>query len=172
VWDPEQLDALLATLHERVEERRRAGDYPEGLEERLAEHFSQLTVPEPAPATAMLGPLAAARADLERFEFARATHDDSRIPGGRAAHRLISKAVARDIDDVVEQARRHALAVDRVVAALCDVVTALAASVDGPLAERIGDLQVRSVEERAHLHAVVAQLEELAARAAGAPGES
>jgi hypothetical protein len=172
VWDPEQLDALLSTLHQRVNERRDAGEYPEGLEERFAEHFSQLTIAHSSTATELLGSLATARAALDGVEFGDQSSDDSRIPGGRTAHRLVSKAIARDLENVIEQTRRHAVAVDRVVGLLCEIVAALAASVDRTLVQQIGDLQVRSAEERAHLHALVAQLDDLAARVAEGPGPS
>ena len=169
VWEPEDLDKLLSTLRDRVDQRWRAGEYPVGLEEQLAEHFAQLTVERPPPASMLLDQLEAARARLHAFEFARHLHEESRIPGGKMAHRVINKAITRQIEDIIDQTQEHAQAVDRAVALLTEVVAALAQSYDAGVVQQVGDLQTRLADERAELHGIALRLDDLAARVPGAP---
>ncbi|MGH9005885.1 MAG: hypothetical protein ACRDYV_22390, partial [Acidimicrobiia bacterium] len=68
------VDALVAELRAKVEERRRAGQYPPGLEDDLAAHFRRLLARrlEPPRPVDLRGP-------LQRVEEALALRRD-RIP--------------------------------------------------------------------------------------------
>src|SRR3954451_22107253 len=70
VPEPPDLDALLETLRERVESRRRGEIYPPGLEEELDGHFAHLAGdPNPPHASFLVEDLEAARAELDAYHF-------------------------------------------------------------------------------------------------------
>jgi SAM-dependent methyltransferase len=116
------VDALVAELRARVEERRRAGAYPAGLEDELAVHARQYgrrqaeawRRPELRPrlrAVEEALPLGTARIPLE-----------SEVPGGQAVHRAIGRLVRRQTQGVLEQVEAFARPVHEAVAALVDAV--------------------------------------------------
>ena len=130
-------------------------------------------VERPPAALLLLDQLGGARDELHDFEFTRGTvADDSRLPGGKTAHRVISRAVARQVEDVLVQTQRHADAVERVVALLSDIVTDMAESYDSRVLQQLDDLQVRLAEERSELHSLSLRLDDVAARVPGAPLET
>jgi SAM-dependent methyltransferase len=136
------VDELVAELRERVEERRRAGAYPPGLEEDLAEHFRRILrqrMVERAPLD-FAGPVQAA-AEALPLQAARIPAD-SALPGGQALHRAIARLVGRQTQGVLEQVQRFAQPV-------AEALTAIAAALED-LAEVRVDLarQLDSLSER------------------------
>jgi hypothetical protein len=100
------VDELLAELERRVDERRRAGQYPEGMERQLEAQFD-----------AMLR--AIRRTELDTSTLATLTDEvgrsaehigdapdlESRLPGGSAVHALIGRAVSRHTEGVAASTR-------------------------------------------------------------------
>lgn len=116
------MDEVIAQLQERVERRRKAGEYPPGMEDDLNRHFDRIVAHRATPEH---GDLKARVQDLGAISFAReAIATDSTMPGGAVLHNLIAKAVARQTEGVLQQVRQLAdattLALEAVVAALED----------------------------------------------------
>ena len=103
-----EVDALVAELRARVEERRQAGAYPPGLEEDLSEHFRRILRQrsDAAPPPDLQGPLAAAERALP-LQASRIPAD-SAVPGGQALHRTIARIIGRQTQGVLEQVQNFA----------------------------------------------------------------
>jgi len=119
------IDALVASLRARVEERRRAGSYPPGLEEDLASRFRRLFSQRALSLSAL-----DLRGPLRRIEAALPLRrdripDESSVPGGSVLHRVIAKVVARQTQGVLEQVQAFAQPVRESLEALTEVVEAL-----------------------------------------------
>jgi hypothetical protein len=105
------VDELVVRLRERVEERRRSGQYPEGLEADLDRHF-EMAVAASLRTRADLGAL------LEDVRVASAQIGEehissiSSVPLGSSVHRSIARLVHRQTEGVLQQVQRHARAVD------------------------------------------------------------
>ena len=107
--DRARTEELIAQLRARVEERRKSGAYPPGLEEDLDAHFRRIV-------SQRHGDIDAVRASLSRLEAAMAFNRDriplqSNIAGGSAAHKAIAKVVGRQTQGILEQMREFAEAV-------------------------------------------------------------
>jgi 2-polyprenyl-3-methyl-5-hydroxy-6-metoxy-1,4-benzoquinol methylase len=151
--DAQDLEKLLATLRDRVEQRRRSGEYPPGLESQLDEHFRRLLGERPATASLILEELDSARAELARFQFAREQiPTSSRIPGGTLAHKAIAKAIARQLQGIIDQTQAHAQLVGRTVSLVSDVANTLSESYDTHVLQQLDDLQVQLVDQRRALN--------------------
>ncbi|HVE47740.1 MAG TPA: hypothetical protein VNA57_13450 [Acidimicrobiales bacterium] len=116
------MDEVIAQLRERVERRRQAGEYPEGLEDDLDRHFKRILAHRATPDH---GKLQARVRELRELSFGRgAIATDSGMPGGAALHALVAKAVARQTEGILQQVRQLAdatgAALDAVVASLED----------------------------------------------------
>lgn len=173
---PVDVDALVAELQERVEQRRREGVYPPGLEHDLDEHFRRIADNRVIPPMATL---VRALAELD----ARSRFGADRIPtesgssAGTAVHRVVARAVSRQTQGILEQVQEFA---DGVRAVLRDVVTALedpaghdhrdlVGQVDA-LVERIAELERSVAPGDATLEGLVRRIEALeAAEAARQP---
>jgi SAM-dependent methyltransferase len=117
------VDELVAELRARVEQRRRSGAYPPGLEEDLAEHFRRILRRrvEPRSEPDLRGPIRAAEHALP-LEAARIPAD-STLPGGHALHRSIARLVGRQTQGALEQVQGFAQPV-------CEALTVLAAAIE------------------------------------------
>ena len=97
------IDPLIDELRNRVAERRKAGFYPEGLEEDLDAHFRRIVSHRRS------ADLTSLRAALNVLEVRGAFSPDriqlttSAVPGGEQVHRLVSKVVARQTQGILEQ---------------------------------------------------------------------
>ncbi|HEX2849878.1 MAG TPA: methyltransferase domain-containing protein [Acidimicrobiales bacterium] len=127
------VDALVDVVRRRVEERRAAGDYPDGLEARLDAHFERVAArrPEPYDAGRLRARLGAVDESLA-FDAARITAE-SGVPGGAALHRAVAKAVSRQTSGVLEQVSEFARAVR-------EALYELAKAVEHPFGHRHPDL--------------------------------
>lgn len=103
---PSVIDGLLSELRDRVARRRAAGEYPPELEDRLSSHYEQVRRHRSRP-----NPLDALRREVEqnRPDF-RATNIPmaSRLPAGEHYHRLVAKAIDRQVTGVLLQVQYYA----------------------------------------------------------------
>src|SRR5688572_4891269 len=104
-------DDVVARIEARVEERRRAGDLPPGLEASLEGLYRWLVARRPVrwDATRLADLVAAVSAQVD-FRSSRIGYE-SGLPGGSALHRTVGKVVARQTDGVLEQVAAFATAV-------------------------------------------------------------
>jgi 2-polyprenyl-3-methyl-5-hydroxy-6-metoxy-1,4-benzoquinol methylase len=123
------VDELVAALRARVEERRRSGAYPPGLEDDLAEHFRRILRrrAEPRSELDLRGPIRAAEQALP-LEAARIP-SESGVPGGQALHRSIARVVGRQTQGVLEQVQGFAQPVTEALTVLAAAVEELAREV-------------------------------------------
>jgi len=160
--DGDDIDALVARLQERVEERRRQGAYPPGLEDHLADHFRRVLLERSGPwqAPDLRGPLTALQQGLP-LSRARIPVDSS-LPGGTVVHRAIGKAVSRQTQGALQQVQNFAGSVQD----LLERIVAMLENLE----------QEVHVEIPRHLDAIIerqaVQERELAGAAAGSPGDS
>ncbi len=140
------------TLHERVEHRRREGEYPPGLEADLDRHFESLMGERAASTAFLLAELDGAVDDLAHFEFRRdAIRTESRLPAGSTVHRAIAKGVSRQIQGVLEQTQDQSRKVVRTVALMARATSMLADAYDRNVLQQLDDLQVQLAEEQKSL---------------------
>lgn len=137
------VDALVAELKARVEQRRREGLYPEGLEDELHEHQRRIAHFRSVP------DLDAIRTALDALDIVggfspERIESESRMPGGKALHEAVAKVVARQTSGVLSQVQEFGDAVRVALRAILAVI-----------------------EEPAHVHAdLVGQIDALFERAA------
>lgn len=141
------LDDLIAQLRARVDERRRAGEYPPGLEDDLSTHFRRiLDQRHPvAPSEDLEGKLAAVRETLPlgpgRISF------ESELPGGRNLHRAVAKAVSRQTDGILRQVQDFAEPTTELLAAVVASLEWLQEQIDRRLAPQLGAVLERQAEQ-------------------------
>ena len=120
------LDAVIAELRTRIEERREAGEYPDDLESTLDDHFDRLVGVRPRSSPALQDELQSVLRALEQHSFSRAKIDPaSRLPGGRAVHRFMSRALSRQIDGMLAQMEQQSRLVTRAVAVLGEIASTM-----------------------------------------------
>jgi 2-polyprenyl-3-methyl-5-hydroxy-6-metoxy-1,4-benzoquinol methylase len=164
------VEALVAQLRERVEQRRRDGTLPADVEETLDEHFERLIGDRPAASPAVYEQLQSALHELENFEFSRGKIDTaSALPGGALAHRTIGKAVSRQVSGVLEQAQQHAHLIASTMTLVAELASAIGREYDEKVVQQLDDLQVRLSEQQRALRALESLLTEVRARVPGAP---
>jgi SAM-dependent methyltransferase len=147
---PPSVDELVVELRARVEERRRSGAYPAGLEEDLAEHFHRILRQrvESRPRRDVWEPVRAAEQALP-LEATRIPADSS-LPGGATLHRLIAKMVGRQTQGALEQVQGFAQPVVDALAALAGALDDLAREVRVDVDRRIDSISERqAAQERA-----------------------
>lgn len=143
---PPDVDDLVAQLRARVEERRRAGAYPPGLEEELGAHFHRIVRhrgeerPEP-PAVAPVLDRVRGALPLEAARISSA----SSVPAGQVVHKSVAKLVGRQVQGVLEQVQGFA---DPAAQAL------------DALNQHVADLHRQQAETAVHLDALYEQLAE------------
>ena len=166
--DETDVDRLLETLRERVEQRRHDGGYPPGLEQDLDNHFAHLAGERPVSASFAMDQLALSLEELRRTAYSRENIiTTSRIPGGGFAHRLIAKAVARQIQGVLDQAQQQSQQVARAMTLLGDVTNLLADEYDQRVLQQLDDFRVRLTEQQRELNNMASRVEEVTARIPG-----
>jgi hypothetical protein len=104
------MDELLERLRARVEERKRSGAYPPELEEELAAHFKRIVaLRSKGVLTPSREALSALRSVMD-FD-ARRIPLKSKLPLGKALHKLMGRLVARQTQGVLDQVSDFAQAV-------------------------------------------------------------
>ncbi|HZQ78259.1 MAG TPA: class I SAM-dependent methyltransferase [Acidimicrobiia bacterium] len=166
--DADDIDALVAELRERVEERRRRGAYPPGLETDLADHFRRVLLEraEPWEPPDLQGPLAALQGalPLDRSRIAV----DSSLPGGEVVHRAIGKAVSRQTQGSLQQVQRFAGPAQELLERLVAVVERLAQEVHVEIPRHLDAILERQAVQERRLAGGVAASDPAAAPAAAA----
>ena len=146
--EPVDLDSVIAELKARIEERRRAGDYPEDLEETLDEHFDRLVGVRPRSTPALHSELQAALRELSTQRFTRARIDpSSNLPAGSLVHRAMGRALSRQVDGVLRQIEEQNLLVTRAIALLGEIAATIGNEFDTKVLQQLDDLQVRLAEQ-------------------------
>jgi O-antigen chain-terminating methyltransferase len=165
---PTDLDALLETLRARVEQRRRDGTYPPGLEQELDDHFSHLAGARPPSPSFVMDQVEQSLVELQQYSFGRdRISTESKIPAGSALHRTIARVTARQIEGVLEQARDQSQRVVHTLALLADATSTVADAYDKRVLQQLDDLQLRLAEQARDLNRMLAALEEVTARVPG-----
>jgi O-antigen chain-terminating methyltransferase len=165
--DPD-LDALVAELRARVEQRRRDGLYPGDLEETLDEHFDRLVGSRPAPSPAVYDEIRAALSVLESYVFSRDRIDAaSEVPAGELAHRIVGKVVSRQIQGVLEQVQDYSRVVAKTVGLVAEIASVLGREYDTKVLQQLDDLQARVSEQQRALNALAREVGEVRARTPG-----
>lgn len=163
------LDDVLARLRARVEQRRRSGAYPEGLEHDLEEHFRRIVAHRASPDFTDVRTRIAALDERARFGADR-IHAQSQVRGGEALHKAVSKVVARQTQGVLDQVQVYADGVREVlvgiVAALEDPEGHVHADLVGQLdavLERLAHCERRAVAAEAAMAELARRVEQLEA---------
>ena len=126
------ISELLATLRERVEQRRADGMYPPGLEKDLDAHFERIVAQR---VEANIDEVVEALGKLEHsMNFAmERIPADSTMPGGEKLHRALAKAQARQIVGVLSQVSEFAAAVRETLDAMASALASSHSHVHGDL---------------------------------------
>jgi len=152
----QRVEQLVAQLRDRVEQRREEGAYPPGLEDDLDEHFQRIAAHRVLPELEELNKRLGALDSHMGFHPSRIP-SGSRVVGGTAVHRAVSKAVARQTQGVLEQVMEFA---DAVRAVLQSTVAALEDPFGHVHADLVGQvdhvLERMSHFERGQIDATVA----------------
>jgi hypothetical protein len=123
------VDALVAQLQAKVEERRRSGFYPPGLEEDMATHARRMlhhhtkVRPEPDLHAHLREVEAAFPFDAGRIPAV------SGVPGGELIHKSVAKVVSRQTQGALAEVEGFARPVRDALAAIVDAFENLAESV-------------------------------------------
>jgi hypothetical protein len=155
------VDMLVAELQERVDERRRDGQYPPGLEAELGDHFRRIVRFRPTQLSFR-----------DHLDDIRETMDfdvdriptRSQIPGGRLAHRVVGKAVARQTRGVLIQLEEYAVAVQEALESVADPLESVTRSGDTGVTQQLDALHTMLAEQRAVLNELTATVAELERR--------
>lgn len=127
------VDALVAQLQAKVEERRRSGFYPPGLEEDMALHTRRMlqhharTNPEPDLRAHLQEVDAALPFDAGRIPAV------SGVPGGELIHKTVAKVTTRQTQGALAEVERFARPVRDALVAIVDALEGLMESVRGDI---------------------------------------
>jgi 2-polyprenyl-3-methyl-5-hydroxy-6-metoxy-1,4-benzoquinol methylase len=162
------LDAVIAELRTRIEERREAGEYPDDLESTLDDHFDRLVGVRPRSSPALQDELQSVLRALEQHGFSRAKIDPaSRLPGGRAVHRFMSRALSRQIDGMLAQMEQQSRLVTRAVAVLGEIASTMSDEFDTSVLQQVDDVQLRMAEQAREVNSLEAKVAETRERLPG-----
>ena len=127
------VDALVAELQAKVEERRRAGFYPPGLEEDMTTHTRRMlhhhtrTRPESDLQARLREVEAALPFDSGRIPAV------SGVPGGELIHKSVAKVVRRQTSGALAEVETFARPVRDALVAIVDALEGFMESVRGDL---------------------------------------
>lgn len=162
------LERVIAELRSRIEQRREAGEYPEDLESALDDHFDRLVGVRPRSSPALHEELQAVLSALGQLSFSRAKISPaSRLPGGRFVHRLMSRALSRQIDGVLGQVEQQTHLITRAVAVLGEISSTMGDDFDTRVLQQLDDLQVRLGEQVREVNRLESQVRETRERIPG-----
>lgn len=126
------IDDLIQRLKARVEERRAAGEYPEGLESELEEHFNRIVFHRHK---SKLDQLEADVTSLDSHMLftADSVELDTSIPGGAIVQKALNRALAQTHAEMTKQVHEFAIAVRRVIRTIAQTVQDPSTHVHGDL---------------------------------------
>ena len=130
--DPARVDELVRVLQARVEERRRSGVYPPGLQQELDARYARIV--DSSGARSSLRDLLDAVHETTDALAADAIPLRSRVPGGGLLHRMVAKVVRRQTEGVIAQTRANAQAVAEALEAVAESIE-MRPPVPGPRVE-------------------------------------
>jgi hypothetical protein len=159
--DRMDIDAVVAELQARVEERRRAGFYPPGLEGELDDHFRRIVRFRPTQLS-FRDHLDDIREAMD-FDIDRIPNS-SRIAGGRAAHRVVSRVVARQTRGVLAQLEEYAVAVQEALESVADPLESITRAGDVGVTQQLDTLHTLLAEHQRTLNQLLAAVAALEAR--------
>lgn len=166
-----RVDDVVARLQAQVEERRRAGVYPEGLEHDLEEHFRRIVAHRASPDFTDVRARVAALDEQARFGTER-IHAQSQVRGGEVLHKAVSKVVARQTQGVLDQVQLYADGVREVLLAIVAILEDpghvhgdLVGQLDAVL-ERLAGAERRALVAEAALSDLAGRVEQLEAASA------
>lgn len=101
----DDLAAALVALHQRVEDRRRQGTYPPGLEEQLEEHARRILASRHDSSRERMEALREQLDQIRRGTLAgpHRISTDSRMPGGSLVHAVFARLATRHSQAILEQ---------------------------------------------------------------------
>ena len=171
---PPDVADLLEQLRARVEERRRAGAYPPGLEHDLDVHFRHIVEHRPVRDLDSLHKAMAAFEERLTFDTAQIP-TGSRTPGGELLHRAVSKVMVRQTGWLAQQLQDFAEAVRSILWKMVETLdtpnhihSELTAQMDIVL-DRLAYYE-RAPADAAMLGSILMRLEALEAKSAGHTG--
>ncbi len=124
------VDALVAQLQARVEERRRSGFYPPGLEDDMALHARRMlhhTRDEPDLRAHLSQVVSSLPFDAGRIPAV------SGVPGGELIHKTVAKVTMRQTQGALAEVEAFARPVRDALVAIVDVLEGCMESVRGEL---------------------------------------
>jgi hypothetical protein len=151
--ESQDIDALVTELRDRVEERRRNGQYPPGLEAELGDHFRRIVRFRPTQLS-FRDHLDDIRETMD-FDIDRIP-TRSRIPGGRVAHRLVGRAVARQTRGVLTQLEEYAVAVQEALESVADPLESVTRAGDVGVTQQLDALHTMLAEQQETLNRLLA----------------
>lgn len=165
---PVELESVIAELKARIEERRLAGGYPDDLEATLDQHFDRLVGVRPRSSPALHYELQAVMRDLNEMGLSRARIDPaSRLPGGRLVHKLMSRALSRQIDGVLQQIEAQSRITTQAIGLLSEIASTIGNEFDTKVLQQLDDLQIRLSEQAREVNRLEYQAAETRERIPG-----
>ena len=125
------VEALVAQLQAKVEERRRSGFYPPGLEEDMALHASRMLHHHARSLPDLRAHMHQVEAALP-FDAGRIAAD-SAMPGGELIHKAVAKVTIRQTQGALAQVEGFARPVRDALVAVVDALEGLMESVRGEI---------------------------------------
>ncbi len=151
-----RVDELVHALQARVEERRRSGEYPPGLEQELDAHYQRI-VSTRGSRSSFRERLDAVHETTDAFA-ADAIPLRSRVPGGALLHRIVAKVVRRQTEGVIGQARANARAVADALEAVADPLEMTDQQSGAGLRHQLDSLQTLVADQQRALNLLRADL--------------
>ncbi|HET6794992.1 MAG TPA: methyltransferase domain-containing protein [Acidimicrobiales bacterium] len=154
------VDALVEQLRLTVEERRRQGRYPIGLEDDLEAHFRRIVSHRVVTDLSGLDKAMDALRHLPGLTPERIPVESS-VPGGRAFHKALGRLLHRQSQGILEQVQRLAFALQDAIQELAHAVRQPNTHIHPDLVGQVDALQERlAALERTPVdsHAAVADL--------------
>jgi hypothetical protein len=138
------IDELVASLRQRIDDRRREGLYPVGLETQLERHFRQIMadLDRPEPDVPAVWDAVNRVQEIPGFSAERITMT-SRLPGGQSLHTIAGKVVSRQTIGVLQQVQQFASAVQ-----LALIQLAKAVEIEAGVRQRIMEDTIAGVLDR------------------------
>jgi hypothetical protein len=125
------VDALVAELQAKVEERRRAGFYPAGLEEEMTGHARRILRTRMRPEPDLRTPLGEVQAALP-FDASRIPAV-SGLPGGELIHKTVARVVSRQTSGALAEVEAFARPVRDTLTAIVETLETFMESVRAEL---------------------------------------
>ena len=156
-------DDLVRELKARVEERRRSGAYPSGLEDDLDRHFRRIVTNRPnREEVDVSGPVSRAAAAVP--SGVGKIPLESQLPAGEVLHRTIARLISRQVGGVMQQMREFADPVVESLGALSASVEELRREVRVEMASHLDTLYEHVAAYERALIAPLNRLEHLTGR--------